>query len=116
MKRLFKFLFMSSCVIAVIFGSTYVIFGDRYLPWVKKEIVYIGIHADDGIQQATTNHYYYETNGVTPQGKKRLVTFKSPQKMTKDVYLKLVLKGNYIVSSVVVEQRAMPNKVFNRLQ
>lgn len=106
---------MSCIVLAVILGSTYLISGDRYIPWIKKEIVYIAIDSEEAIPQRNGS-YKYDTTGVTPQGKKRQMTFKSPKKMTKNVYLKLVSKGNYIESWEEVLQKDMPNKVINRLQ
>ncbi|GEK31629.1 hypothetical protein KZO01_19380 [Kurthia zopfii] len=114
MQTIFKLLLTFTIGVGTVLGTVYAFSGDRFMPWVEKDIVYAKSHIAESTKNRAGLHTY-TTTVVDENGHKRKVTFNTPNVLKEGSYLKLHAKGTYIASWDLIHSKDVPNKALNRL-
>ena len=99
----------------VTLGLLYVVAGDRFMPWIPQEDVYVatslasGYHRDEG-------GYDYTAPYISKTGKKGMIEFYAPRELRKGAYIKLDAKGNYVASWEEVQKEELPAVVSQNIE
>ena len=92
-----------------------VVTGDRYLPWVPREPLYVATSEAQG-ERAAGGGYQYHATALKANGQAVETQFYAPRRLRPGAYLKLDAKGNYIASWEEVSQSDLPRLLFERWQ
>lgn len=110
-----KQLTIFALAVSIVLGCGYMIGGDRYLPWVKKETVYASLHHAESIE-LETGGYSYKTYAVNSLGDKKFIHFEMEQLLAEGTYLKLQSKGNYTKHSEIIGEERIPSIALESLK
>ena len=114
MKKVIKLVVAVGITAGVVFSGLYAIAGDRFLPWVAREAVYVATSQAVG-QKNPGGGYNYQSDYVSQSGKKGKIDFYAPRKLRQGAYIKLDAKGNYVASWEEVSASELPTVVSNQL-
>lgn len=114
MKTIIKQLCIFSIAVSMMFGITYLLTGDRFIPFIQAEHFYAVAHTAEE-QQRAGGHYVYETYAVNAKGEKQFLTFKTTHPLPEGTYVKLYVKGNYIKVVQETTATSIPNTTLDLL-
>lgn len=115
MKIIVKQLIIFVLGISVVISCGYIIGGERYLPWVKKEVVYVSLYTAESTK-LENGHYSYQTSAVNSSGKEMKIHFEIAQQLAPGTYLKLYSKGNYTSQTEIISEKKIPPKALHILK
>lgn len=115
MKTILKQLLIFTFAVSVVIGYGYLIGGERYLPWVKKEVLYASLYVAEGYE-LENGHYSYKTRAVNDLGIEKTVHFEIAGPLAQGTYLKLYSKGNYTSQSEIISEHEIPPKALDVLK
>lgn len=107
MKSIIKIIVAIVITIIVTLGTLYLVAGDRFMPWVPQENIYVATTQAQGIPQEPGG-YTYQADYISESGKRGQITFYAPKELRKGAYLRLDAKGNYVASWEEVSQEELP--------
>ncbi|MBQ0140117.1 MAG: DUF1093 domain-containing protein [Kurthia sp.] len=114
MKIIFKQLLIFCLGLSIMLGVGYLIGGDRYMPWTKKEVLYVVIHKAEETP-LDNGHSKFETLAINTKGEKKLIQFETAHDVVEGTFLKLYSKGNYTSSTEIVQLDAIPENIRKKL-
>lgn len=114
LKLISKQFFIFIVGVAIMIGSGYLIGGDRYLPWVKKEVVYVVLNTEDAIE-VENGRTIYKAIGINTSGEQRAVIFEVLSDIQNGEVLKLHSKGNYTSSVEIIHPSNIPQHLSSTL-
>lgn len=114
MKTILKQLSIFSFAVSMMFGITYLLTGDRFMPFIPSEHFYAVAHTAEE-QQRVSGHYVYETYAVNTAGKKQFLAFQTERPLPEGTYVKLYVKGNYIKLIQETTAESIPSTMRNSL-
>lgn len=94
MKTILKQLGIFSFAVSMMFGITYLLTGDRFMPFIPSEHFYAVAHT---------------------AGKKQFLAFQTERPLPEGTYVKLYVKGNYIKLIQETTAESIPPTMRNSL-
>lgn len=107
MKTIIKIIAAIITTAVVTLGMLYVVAGDRFMPWVPQEYIYVATTQAKGTLQEPGG-YLYQADYISESGKRGKITFYAPKELRTGAYLRLDAKGNYVASWEEVSQEELP--------